>query len=106
MSNKGKDLLAPVIPMFSYKLYYILNNKNIHEQPFPKVDKKYRQNFTKEELMELNSEIWKSKKTKGLSLKDEIKILTIPNKFNGIARDLKGAHKAKEIKFGRLKVLL
>lgn len=104
--NKVLEILAPVNPMFTHKVYFILNGKDIHNQPFPKVEKRYKQNFKKEELMELNSEIWKIKKSKGLSLKDEIKVLTIQNKFNRIIKDLKEAHNAKEIKFGKLKVVL
>jgi len=100
------EILAPVNPLFTHKLYYTINKKDIHSMEFPKPEKKYKQGFTKEELMELNSNIWKSKKEKGLSLKEEIKILTIPNKFNIIVKDLKETHKAKEVKFGKLKVIL
>jgi valyl-tRNA synthetase len=100
------EMLAPVNPLFTHKLYYTLNKKDVHEIEFPKPEKKYKQNFTKEELMELNSNIWKSKKEKGLSLKEEIKTLTIPNKFNIIVKDLKETHKAKEVKFGKFKIIL
>lgn len=102
--EKILELLAPVNPMITHKIYYELNKENIHSRAFPKTTKKYKQKFTKEELMELNSEIWKTKREKGLSLKDEIKMLRIKDKFNGISKDLKETHKAREIKFGKLKV--
>ena len=98
------ELLAPVNPMLTSKLYFLINNEDIHKQPFPKVSKKYETKFTKEELVEINSEIWKIKRENGKSLKDELSYIVIPDKFSGIQKDLRETHKAKEVKFGKFKV--
>lgn len=102
--DKILELLAPVNPMLTERLYYSINNKNIHEINFPKVEHKYKQKFTKEELIEINSEIWKLKRDNQRSLKDEISMITVPDKFSEISKDIKETHKAKEIKFGKFKV--
>jgi hypothetical protein len=51
--------------------------------------------------MELNGEIWKAKKDRGLSLKTEIREATLPIKFKPIEKDLKVSHNIKSIKWGQ-----
>jgi valyl-tRNA synthetase len=102
--DKILELLAPVNPMLTSKLYFLINEEDIHKKTFPKVSKKYKTKFTKEELVEINSEIWKIKRENNKSLKDELSYIIIPDKFSGIQKDLREAHKAKEIKFGKFKV--
>lgn len=104
--DKILELLAPVIPIITYKIYYLTKNENVHNKQFPKVERRYKQNFTKEELMKLNSEVWKIKKEKGFSLKDEISLLVVKDKFSGISKDLKETHRTREIKFGKFKVVI
>ncbi|MEM4336778.1 MAG: class I tRNA ligase family protein, partial [Candidatus Woesearchaeota archaeon] len=102
-------LLAPVVPFITYKLYYELKNKDIHLEEFPKpLDEinKEEIEFTKEELMNLNSEIWKAKKDKGVSLKTEIKEAVIPEKFKKIEKDIVSAHNIKKISYGNFKIIL
>jgi valyl-tRNA synthetase len=94
-------LLAPVIPMITYRIYKDLKNKDIHFTSFPKPEKIEKTKLATQEIIELNSRIWKAKKDKGLSLKTEIKTITIPAKFKSIEHDLKAAHKIKEIKYGK-----
>ena len=93
-------LLAPITPFITYKIYETLNGKDIHFEPFPKIEKTISKIKT-EDIVALNSNIWKSKKDKGLSLKAEIKKLTIPEKFKLIKEDLIYTHTVKEIKFGK-----
>jgi len=92
-------LLAPVIPLMTYKIYKELKNKDIHSENFPKQIKEYKIKFTTKDITELNSKIWKAKQDKNLSLKAEIKKLTLPLKFKSIQKDLKSVTSAKEIKF-------
>ena len=47
--------------------------------------------------------IWKLKRDNQLSLKDEISMINLPDKFSGISKDIKETHKAKEVKFGKFK---
>jgi len=53
-----------------------------------------------EEIVALNSYIWKSKKENGKSLKDEVKLLTIDPKFKSIQHDVISAHNVKHLQFG------
>lgn len=93
-------LLAPITPIITYKIYKNLRKKDIHFERFPAESKKYKTLFSTKDIELLNSEIWKAKKDKGISLKEEIKSLTIPNKLKSIKKDLVMTHNAKELKFG------
>jgi len=94
-------LLSPIIPFITYRIYDDLKRKDIHSEKFPQIIKEYKIPFTKENITELNSKIWKSKKDKGLSLKDEIKNITLPEKFKTIMKDVQNTHNISEIKFGK-----
>ncbi len=88
-------LLAPVTPFITYKIYKDLTGKDIHKQEFPEKGKiKNFEKFTTDELISLNSEIWRLKKEKGLSLKDPIEY-KIPEKFKPIEKELLEMHKIK-----------
>jgi valyl-tRNA synthetase len=102
--EKMLKVFAPVIPMITYKIYSEFRGKDIHLEEFPKADEEYELEFKKEELLELNSLIWKTKKDAGKSLKAEVTLLMMPEKFKSIEADLKEAHSIKEIKYGELGV--
>jgi valyl-tRNA synthetase len=96
-------LLAPVLPFITYKIYMELKGKDIHFEGFPGADKdvsKLKVSFSAEELMGLNSSIWKAKKDKGVSLRSEVKRAVVPDKFKSIGKDLRAAHNIKELEFG------
>jgi valyl-tRNA synthetase len=94
-------MLAPITPFITYKLYHELRGKDIHETKFPeKITVKYEKCFETQELVELNSAIWKAKKDANLSLKSEISKVTMPEKFRSIEKDLIVTHKIKEIEYG------
>ncbi|MBI4149359.1 valine--tRNA ligase [Candidatus Woesearchaeota archaeon] len=93
-------LLAPIIPLITAKIYYELRNKDIHAEQFPKPAVKAETEITADDIINLNSEIWKSKKSQGKSLKSEIASLTIPKKLKGIAKDLQAMHQVKEMRYG------
>lgn len=94
-------LLAPITPLITYKVYYELKNRDIHSEDFPKVETEYFINITKEDIVDLNSFIWKNKKDSGKSLKDEIKELIIEEKYNHIQHDIISAHNVKKLLFGQ-----
>ena len=93
-------LWAPVLPLMTSKIYKELRNKDIHNEKFPEIEHKVKSELTKEDIINLNSEIWKTKKDNNLSLKDKIDYLTIPVKFKIIEKDLKEMHNIKEIVYG------
>lgn len=92
-------LLAPVLPMITDKIYRELRGADIHFLEFPKPEE-YESPFSTVEIEELNKQIWKAKKDRNLSLKDEIKAATLPAKFKAIAEDIAGTHKINELSFG------
>ena len=92
-------LLAPVIPFLTSKIYKELKGKDIHKEPFPKIEGfPFKLDFTTEEILDLNSKIWKEKKGKGLSLAEPIETFEIPKKFQQIEKELE-MHKIKKIKW-------
>lgn len=94
-------LLAPITPFITYRIYQDLRKKDIHFEEFPKPGKAQKIPFKTQDLLKLNSKIWKAKKDKGLSLRDPIKSATIPERFRGISKDLKETHGIGELKYGK-----
>jgi len=92
-------LLAPVLPIITYRLYQGIKGKDIHEEDFPKPDKSKFEEFSTEELASLNSDIWKAKKDAGVTLKAPLKSITIPEKFKVIEKDLISTHSIEKISY-------
>lgn len=92
-------LLAPIVPMITYKIYMELRGRDIHFEEFPEPER-YESPFSTREIEELNKSIWKAKKERNLSLKDEVKAAVLPSKFKAIAEDIAGTHRIRKISFG------
>ncbi|MEM3369585.1 MAG: valine--tRNA ligase [Candidatus Micrarchaeia archaeon] len=105
MSNLLK-LLAPIIPFATWKIYGEIYEKEIHTESFPIPGEVKEVGFSFSELEEMNSRIWKTKKDNGLSLKDPIKILEIPEKFRIIENDIINAHKVSELRYGEFNIMI
>ena len=84
-------LFAPVTPFIAFKIYKDLRGKDIHSEEFPESGKYEFKQLMTEEIIGLNSEIWKAKKEKGLAMKDPIEF-KIPEKFKEIERELREMH--------------
>jgi valyl-tRNA synthetase len=94
------NMLAPIIPLITYKVYMEMYGKDIHFEPIVSLWKIHEDvTLTKEDIVELNSFIWKSKKDNGKSLKEEIKKLVIEEKFRTIQHDIMSAHNVKHLNF-------
>lgn len=93
-------LLAPIIPFLTFRIYTDLRKKDVHAESFPEVEHDYKISFSKTDIELVNSTIWKHKKDKGLSLKDELKEAIIPKILSSIEKDLKAMHNIKTIKYG------
>ncbi|MDD5147975.1 MAG: valine--tRNA ligase [Candidatus ainarchaeum sp.] len=94
-------VLAPILPMVTFKIYGDLNNgKDIHFEAFPKLGKAEKIPFSGQELADLNSLIWKTKKEAGKGLRDQLSELALEKKFSGIAKDLQEMHNAQKLSFG------
>jgi valyl-tRNA synthetase len=92
-------LLAPVIPLITYKIYMSLRGRDIHFQDFL-TPEEYESPFSTKEIEDLNKALWRAKKEKGLSLRDEVKMAILPEKFRSVADDVVGTHHIKEVSFG------
>ena len=102
------ELLAPITPFITDHIYRELySSQGVHVRKFPRPVKITSPGFTTEQLVSLNSRVWKAKKDRGLSLKAEVKEITIPKKLKAIEGDIRLTHNARQIKYGkRTRVLL
>ncbi len=94
-------LLAPMAPFISDYVWRELYGNSVHKEKFPDKTKKKELNFTTEDLISLMSAIWKEKKDKNLSLKAEVKELILPERFEGLEKDIAATHNVKSIKYGK-----
>ncbi len=94
-------LLSPIIPFFTYRVYMELMGEDIHFTDFPEPIVRFKPVFTADELEGLNSMVWKTKKEAGLSLREEVKELVIPEKFRGIEKDLRQMHNVIKLSYGQ-----
>jgi valyl-tRNA synthetase len=93
-------LLAPILPLLTFKIFDALHGKDIHFEQFPKPTKIFEPNLTTEDISELNSYIWKAKRDKSKSLKEEVSRLIIEEKYKPIQHDIISAHNIKHLSFG------
>ncbi len=93
-------LFAPVIPLFTHHVYHIRNGKEVHLQPYPAVIPAKPVDFSGDELMALNSLIWKAKRENGGNLKTSVMKATLPAPFQSISNDLRAAHSIQTVEWG------
>lgn len=93
-------LFAPIIPLFTHYVYASRHEKDIHRESYPSAHDTPPVDFTGDELMTLNSLIWKAKRESGGNLKTPLKSATLPTEFVSIERDLKGAHSIQSLSWG------
>lgn len=105
--NNMLRLLAPILPFVTSHIYKELYGKDIHSEHFPKYIVTEDTAFKTGDIEDLNNAVWKAKKDKGLSLKAEIKKLTLPERFKSVEKDVQAAHSAQDIDYAdRIEVLL
>lgn len=92
-------LLAPIIPLITYRIYMVLRGEDIHFQDFPE-PVEYESRLTTRDIEELNKAIWRAKKERGLSLRDPVRSAVIPEKFRPISEDIVGTHRLLDVSFG------
>ncbi len=97
------NIMAPVLPLITYRIYHELHGKDIHFEQFATPGTHYTVNLTIDDLSALNSFIWKAKKDAGKSLKEEVTLLVIPELFKPIQHDIISAHNIKKLEFGQEK---
>ncbi|MHA2075238.1 MAG: class I tRNA ligase family protein, partial [Candidatus Hodarchaeales archaeon] len=93
-------LLAPITPFVTEYLYQKIYQPagSIHLELLPKSEKgKIEEDDHTLELMNLNSFLWKIKKEKGLSLKERIDKVYIPESLKEFIPDLKQMHNIRKL---------
>ncbi len=86
-------LLYPIIPQVT-SLIAKEKEINLLKSEWPKKENSEKDVSLFQKIMEFNSKIWKEKKDKGISLRDEIKI-KIPEELKAFEKDLKECHNLK-----------
>ena len=85
-------LLAPIIPYMTDHVWRKLyGTQSIHLQPFPKPMKFDVSEKVSQSIMEFNAQVWKTKRDKGLALKDSI-TTKIPPNLKHFEKDLVRMH--------------
>ena len=85
--------MIPFITDYIFRRLY--SKTSIHKETFPrtlKLEEDY--GHITEALVEFNSKVWNTKKSRGLSLKDQINI-KIPKELQPFSKDLKAMHNIK-----------
>jgi valyl-tRNA synthetase len=88
------ELLAPIAPIVTYKLYRELYGENVHEQSFPDPLDDAEPELTQltEQVTEFNSDVWSEKKDQGISLGSPIEGITVPDELSAFEPDLVDMH--------------
>jgi len=89
-------LLAPITPFITDYLWKTLYSKSsVHNEPGIEIEG-LDDELTKlsSKIIEFNSLVWNEKKSKGLSLKDEI-VISVPSELESFKKDLQSMHHLK-----------
>lgn len=93
------QLLSPVIPIITYKIYNDLYGQNIHKTAYPST-MNISSEYSEADIEQYNAFIWKYKKDNNISLKDGIKSVTVPAKYKSLEKDMVGLHSIGKIEYG------
>ncbi len=85
-------LLAPIIPYLTdYTWRRLYGTRSIHLETFPKAERFDVSEKVSQSIMEFNAQVWKTKRDKGLALKDSI-TAKIPANLKQFEKDLVRMH--------------
>ena len=82
-------LIFPIIPQIAS---VIVNSLNAKINEFPKIKQGKSNLKLIDKIMSFNSLVWKTKRDKGISLKEPIKGINIPKELKDFEKDLKACH--------------
>ncbi|HEV8594714.1 MAG TPA: class I tRNA ligase family protein, partial [Thermoplasmata archaeon] len=86
-------LLAPIVPFATDRIWREMYGASVHAETLPQprdVNEDLRDLTAK--VIEFNSLVWKEKKEKGLSLKDPLPGVVVPDDLHLFAEDLAKMH--------------
>ena len=89
-------ILSPITPFITdYVWMELYSKESLVKEVYPKLEWKNGMEKLTQKLMDFNSEVWKTKKDKGLSMKAEIKV-SIPKELKVFEKDLVRMHNIKD----------
>ncbi|MHA2154104.1 MAG: valine--tRNA ligase [Candidatus Hodarchaeales archaeon] len=97
-------LLAPIIPFVTEKIFQSLYDpeNSLHIESLPQPDNpSSEESLLTEDLLTIDSAIWKAKKDKGLSLKEPLSLVYIPKSLEKFEKDLKIMHNIVKLRIGK-----
>ncbi len=86
-------LLAPIVPFATDRIWREMYGGSVHGELFPQprdVNESFRDLTAK--VVEFNSQVWKEKKDRGLSLKDPLPGQAVPDELHLLGEDLARMH--------------
>jgi valyl-tRNA synthetase len=90
-------LLYPINPLITEEIYSKLYNKEIHKEPYPELEKvSSKINF--QDVVRLNTEIWKYKQENGIKNIESLESYKIPKELNPVKEDIALLHNIKNLK--------
>jgi len=92
------QIFYPIIPIITTKLFLTIYEKDPADLEFPKYEE-IKNKLSTEDIVELNSEVWKYKNEHGIKLKENVKRLSINNKFKCIEEDIRSLHHPESIEY-------
>ncbi|MFQ5951158.1 MAG: valine--tRNA ligase [Candidatus Geothermarchaeales archaeon] len=88
-------LLAPIVPFITERIWeQLYGDGSIHGQRFPEATWVKKSAEKTSAIVEFNSEVWKLKKGRGLTLRDSVRV-EIPSELEAYSRDLVAMHSLK-----------
>ncbi len=86
-------LAAPIIPHITDYIWRSIYGGTVHRELFPEVRDEWNTQYAElgRKLMEFNSSIWKTKKERGMRMKDPIEV-DIPEELMPFEGDLRRLH--------------
>ncbi|MFQ6106774.1 MAG: valine--tRNA ligase [Thermoplasmata archaeon] len=91
-------LMAPITPFITAKIWEEIYGGDIHRERLPDVREEWEGPLIEltQPLMDFNSEIWKLKKERGLSLREGISGIRVPDELKPFEEDLTRMHRLVE----------
>ncbi|MBN1386723.1 valine--tRNA ligase [Candidatus Woesearchaeota archaeon] len=93
-------LLSPITPFITEKLYSSLFEGEIHHMPFPEVEHDVSSQVTNQDIIDINSAVWKAKEEHSISLKNPIKMVTLTEKYRPVEKELIITHNIEKVEYG------
>ncbi|MEE9505810.1 MAG: class I tRNA ligase family protein, partial [Thermoplasmata archaeon] len=88
-------LMAPITPFITARIWEEIYGGDVHREEMPSVREEWSSPLAKltQQLMDFNSEVWKRKKESGLSLREDISGITLPDELKPFENDLIRMHR-------------